>query len=260
MTKIDVVQPQLPPVPLSRRADAVVVRTDTGLAGQARRLVARAVSAMQPTSWERAVLMSKASPRPRQAWLYRPDDVAPTLFGADELRWDQLAPQSQLVYFRLHDLLDQVTDILRGDIDGSALSGFSALFAQCRPFLEWDAMIDLSLADLLVANVESKSLALRLGLPRLPTDAAAIPGVDELRQRVLYCVDSLQVIYDVALRLQASKRLSDGKIGLPRYHEIVDWFRCYAESLDAVRAINEPAEPERASRRWRRLILRRLAD
>lgn len=166
--------------------------------------------------------------------------------GRDRIQVHELSRESRGVYCRLEHLLEQVANEL--DCANPVLADISRILRRYRQSLAWEAALDLALADRLITEA-GYTLSIGAGAAR-HNRVPIVPAADALRDRVLFVVSSLTMIFQASLGADAAARLSTAPVELPQLDDAMAWFTSYVESHQELDQTSQP-QFRRRRRRWR---------
>lgn len=178
-----------------------------------------------------------------------PIDYGQPLLGRADYTFKDFDPCGQWVYIRLHYLVTNVVTILASAEGSHPLSSVRVALDKYRDLLLWNAAADLILAQRIVAAEEYNPLRNLMGPSLKPI---AVNGVAELRGRVLYIVDALDLIYRLALQCERFQRSQEQVIITSELEDALAWFQSFMEVAERMREPEEEPKPAKNPPFWQR--------
>lgn len=238
----------LPAVPQSRATaiyGGVPTRQRTG------RLRRVALEYSLNTRWQATAVMASqdASLKGYHCPIVFPTGYGDALLGSTSYTLKDLDFNGQWTYCRLHYLVRTVVASL-ADADAShPLGSVRVTLGKYQDLLLWNAAADLILAQKIV---DAENYGLVRNLMSSSIKPIAIDGVAELRGRVLYIIDALDLIYRRILQCERFRRTQAQVIITSELEDALCWFQAFMEVAESMRESEEEPLPTSVWHRFRR--------
>ena len=166
----------------------------------------------------------------------------------DELPVHLLSKESAAVLKMMPWLLDRLSEANAAGSTDQLAAVFKGVIGGMKQRMLWDAAYDLVLAERLLNN------PLRRRTGRFTPDAVApfkVPGVRELRQRVLGVIRTLSMAHELELQHQVAERVQSSRSNEQVMQVALQHFSFYVEAYQQMeRQRQEQAAEKRGWRRW----------
>jgi hypothetical protein len=170
------------------------------------------------------------------------------LLGRTDYSPDSFDINGWWIYKRLHYLVVSVLGVL-ADTDASHPLGTARVsLEKYKDLLLWNAATDIILAQKIVTAEDYNTIRSRISPNLRPI---AVDGVAELRNRVLYIIDALDLIYRLSLQCERFKRAQEQVIITSELEDALNWFQSFAEVAENMREPEETSKSILNIRFWR---------
>lgn len=180
-----------------------------------------------------------------------PANCSTALLNRTTYSLQELGNDGRWIYCRLHYLVGTVLAVLDGVDDSHTLASVRASLEESQDLLLWEAAGDLILARKIIEAEKYNPVRSLLSPTLRPL---AIDGVAELRGRVLYIIEALELIYKQMLQCERMRRSQQQTRITDELQAAVTWFETFREIAENMRRQDEGASsaPSNQRRWWKR--------